>query len=243
MRTTLVLLAALAGFGFSSLGLAAQTVWKWVDENGVTHYADRPVPGATRMEISTGTNVSSPAPVTASSSASAQPANSGPPYRNFEIWKPGNDETIPNTGGQVTVNVRVDPQLQAGHSLALYLDGRLVEGFPDNTESFDLTEVPRGQHTLRAIITDGRGNRVQETDQVMFMVRQESIGQPPVGPTLRPPPKPQPRPRGASNKLPTSQPSYVSLHPEVQTARIDPATNRPVVTKPATNKPTTPKGK
>lgn len=240
MRTTLVLLAVLAAIGFSSLGLAAQTVWKWVDENGVTHYADRPVPGATRMEISTGTSAtsSSPAPVTVSSGASAQPANAGLPYRNFEIWKPGNDDTIPNTGGQVTVNVRIDPRLQPGHTLALYLDGRLVEGFPDNTESFDLKEVPRGQHTLRAIIIDGRGNRIQETDQVMFMVRQESIAQPPVGPTLRPPPKPQPRPRGASNKLPTSQPSYAALHPEVRTVRIDPATNQPV-TKPATSKPPT----
>lgn len=213
MRTTLVLLAALAGIGFSSLGLAAQTVWKWVDENGVTHYADRPVPGATRMEISSGKSSSASSPAPAASSAPAQPVNAGPPYRDFEIWKPGNDETIPNSGGEVTVNLRIEPQLQLGHSLALYLDARLVEGFPDNTESFDLKEVPRGQHTLLAIIMDGRGNRIQETQQVTFTVRQESVAQPPVGPTLRPPPKPQPR--GASNKLPTSQPSYVGLRPEV----------------------------
>ena len=51
MRTTLLLLALLAG-----PALAAQTVWKWVDSNGVTHYADRPVPGATRMELSGGTS-------------------------------------------------------------------------------------------------------------------------------------------------------------------------------------------
>lgn len=227
MRTTLVLLAALAGIGLSSLGLASQTVWKWVDENGVTHYADRPVPGATLMEINSGRSVtsSSPAPAAAASSASSQPADVGPPYSNFEIWKPGNDETIPNTGGLVTVNLRLEPALRPGHSLSLYLDGRLVEDFPGDALSFDLTEVPRGQHTLRAIISDGRGTRIQESDQVMFMVRQQSIAQPPVGPTLRPPPKP--RPRGAGNKLPTSQPSYAALHPAVPAARIDPATNRP----------------
>lgn len=233
MRTTLLLLALLAGPVFAS-----QTVWKWVDENGVTHYADRPVPGAVKMEINSGT--SSGASDSSSSSfgsttRAAQPADTGPTYRNFEIWKPANDETIPNTGGQVTVNVRVDPGLQPGHSLYLYLDGRLVEGFSPDSLSFDLKEVPRGTHQLLAVINDGRGTRVQETEPVSFFVRQESVAQPPVGPALRPPPKPQPRPR-VSNKLPTSQPTYAALNGG--RAAIDPATNRPVVTKPA--KPQTP---
>lgn len=241
MRTTLVLLAVLAGFGLSSPGFASQTVWKWVDENGVTHYADRPVPGATRMELSTGTSSSDSGSDSFSSGTSTvrQPANAEPVYRNFEIWKPSQDETIPNTGGQVTVNVRVDPGLLPAHSLHLYLDGRLVEGQPANTLSFELTEVPRGMHTVTAVINDRRGQRVQEASPVSFTVRQESVAQPPVGPALRPPPKPQPRPRGASNKLPTSQPSYAALN-NLRTAPIDPATNRPVVTKPSTSKPTTP---
>lgn len=231
MRTTLLLLALLAG-----PVLASQTVWKWVDENGVTHYADRPVPGAIKMEISSGT--SSGASSSGSFGSTTQPADTGPVYRNFEIWKPGDDETIPNTGGQVTVNVRVEPILQPGHSLYLYLDGRLIEGFPANTLSFDLKEVPRGMHQVRALINDGRGTRVQETEAVNFTVRQESVAQPPVGPALRPPtPKPQPRPR-ASNKLPTSQPTYAALNGG--RAAIDPATNQPVVTKPAVTKPATP---
>lgn len=236
MRTTLLLLALLAG-----PALAGQTVWKWVDENGVTHYADRPVPGAVKMEISSGTNSgaanSSSSSFGSSPTPAAQPADAGPVYRNFEIWKPADEETIPNTGGQVTVNVRVDPPLQPGHSLYLYLDGRLVEGVPANSTSFDLKEVPRGMHQVRAVINDQRGTRVQETEAVNFTVRQESVAQPPVGPALRPPPKPQPRPR-ASNKLPTSQPTYAALNGG--RAAIDPTTNRPVVKKPATTKPKTP---
>lgn len=233
MRTTLLLLALLAG-----PVLAGQTVWKWVDENGVTHYADRPVPGAVKMEISSGTtSAASNSSSFGSRTTTTQPADTGPVYRNFEIWKPGNEETIPNTGGQVTVNVRVDPGLQPGHSLYLYLDGRLVEGFPANTLSFDLKDVPRGTHRVLAVINDGRGTRVQETEAVTFTVRQESIAQPPVGPALRPPPKPQPRP-GASNKLSTSQPTYAALNSG--RAAIDPVTNRPVVTKPAATQPATP---
>jgi len=45
---------------------------------------------------------------------------------------------------------------------------------------------------LTAIIQDSRGTRVQ-TAEVTFHVRQESVAQPPVGPTLRPPPRPRNR--------------------------------------------------
>ena len=33
--------------------LANQPIWKWVDERGVTHYSDRPVPGATQVNVTT----------------------------------------------------------------------------------------------------------------------------------------------------------------------------------------------
>jgi hypothetical protein len=65
---------------------------------------------------------------------------------------------------------------------------------------------------------------------VEFTVRQESIAQPPVGPSMRPPPKPTPRPRGA-NKLPTTQPTYGALNGT--TPVINPATNLPYPKKPA----------
>ena len=229
MRTALFLLAFLAIPAF-----AAQTVWKWVDERGVTHYSDRPVPGATRVELAT--NARAPAqpdtqpsatPEADSSSESSESDDAAEAYRDFEIWKPSEGESIVNTGGQVTVNIRVDPDVQQGHTLHLYLDGRLVEGFPADATSYDLTNVPRGMHRLIAVINNARGQRVQETPAVSFMVRQQSVANPPVGPTLRPPPKP---PRGA-NKAQSSQPSYAALNGE--RPAIDPATNAPVRRKPS----------
>lgn len=230
MRTALLLLAMVATSAF-----AGQTVWKWVDERGVTHYSDRPVPGATKMELNVGAPTSDPA------ATPSYPANdgqddrqdvpSGPAYRDFEIWKPSDGDTLVNTGGAVQVNIRIEPELQPGHSLALYLDGVLVEGVGDALE-YSLTEVPRGLHSLVAVINDRRGRRVQETAHVQFSVRQNSIANPPVGPALRPPPKP--RPRGAANKLPSEQPSYAAL--QGSRPAIDPATNLPVKTKPAPKK-------
>jgi hypothetical protein len=221
---------------------AGQTVWKWVDERGVTHYSDRPVPGATKMELNVGKpsadspSFSSPrsSPSSAANSATNSDRPSGPPYRDLEIWRPADGDNIVNTGGAVDVSIRLEPALQAGHSLSLYLDGRLVESEAANATEYSLAEVPRGLHSLIAVVNDSRGERVQESATVRFSVRQTSIANPPVGPALRPPPKP--RPGGAANKLPAKQPSYAALNDAP--SRIDPATNLPV--KPAP-KPKTPK--
>ena len=227
MRTMLLLLVLLAG-----PVLASQTVWKWVDESGVTHYSDRPVPGAIRMEVSSGNHnsaaASSGSGYSGSPSSSQPSANAGPAYSDFEIWKPAEGEIFINVGGDVTVNVRLSPPLQYGHDLYLYLDGRLVDGYPTDAVSFDLKEVPRGEHTVLAVI-NGKGARIQETPPVHFTVRQESVAQPPVGPAMQSQPKPQPR--GASNKMPGSQPTYASLNGGRKTD-IDPVTNRPAGAKP-----------
>lgn len=218
MRTALLVLALLAAPAFAS-----QSVWKWVDDKGVTHYADRPVPGAQRIDIAVGSRADSVQP--SQTPAATQPRQAAPEvsnYRNFEIWKPGNQETMVNTGGVVDVRLRFEPALQSGHSIYLYLNGRLVEGFPPTALEYTLTEVPRGLHSLIAVIRDGNNKTVQESPTVRFTVRQESTAQPPVGPALRPAPKPRGQ---AANKLPSSQPSYSALNG--QRSPVDPRTNKP----------------
>ena len=228
MRTALLVLLALAASGLSGTAAANSTVWKWVDEKGITHYSDRPVPGATRIEMSTGGGAQSrPSYDTSSAGTTAPAAAPAELYRTFEIWRPESDQSFVNTTGTVNVEIRIEPALQAGHSLNLYLDGKLVEDFSGST-SYVLQDVPRGTHSLVATINEQRGTRVRETGPVSFTVRQESIAQPPVGPALRPPPKPQPR---TGNKLSATQPTYSALN-GAQPA-IDPATNLPVPKKPA----------
>lgn len=228
MRTALLLLLAASGLTGTA---SAADVWKWVDSSGVTHYSDQPVPGATKIEVRSG-NVSEsvPAYTGASRSATSDTPADATRYRDFAIYRPEVDQSIINTGGQVNVEIRIIPGVQPLHTLSLYLDGKLVTGSPPNSLSYVLTEVPRGVHSVTAVITDQTGKTIQETPAVGFNVRQESIANPPVGPTLRPQP-PKPQPRGAANKLLTTQPSYGSLNgaPPV----VNPATNMPVKPKPA----------
>lgn len=234
MRTALLILMACA-----APALAGQAVWKWVDDKGVVHYSDRPVPGATRIEINTGTRYESSEPQTPAVEPATAPADEPPPatqYQTVQITSPANDEAVVNTAGQVSVQVQVEPGLQSGHSLYLYLDGLLIEGFPRNGTSHTLTNVPRGTHTLIVTVHDSRGRRFQESPVTTFSVRQASVAQPPVGPTLRPPPKP--RTNRNANKLRTKQPSYADLNGA--RAPINPVTNAPASSKIDKKLPTVP---
>jgi hypothetical protein len=206
-------IASLALLLMASWTASAQAVWKYVDEQGVTHYTDQPVPGAQKIELRSG----SAAPVgdqsTVPTATNVSQQNQGP-YRIFEIVKPGDQESVVNTGGLVQVSMQLAPAVLPGHTIRLYLDGKLVESSVPNALMYDLQEVPRGIHTLLGVIQDDDGRRLLETSKVTFTVRQNSIAKPPVGPTLRSPTKPP------SARPPTqrAQPSFAELHPKAAAA-------------------------
>lgn len=189
------MLSRITVFVLATLGTSVQAadgVWRWVDSQGVTHYADRPVPGAVQVDIKVQGRSASPVvpSVGAASSATASAQVAQPPYTQLEIWKPAAEETVVNTGGVVAVRVRLDPALRPRHTLAIYLDGKRVDNLAPGALDVDIPNVPRGTHSLVASVFDDAGKVVQQGQQVVFFVRQESVAQPPVGPTLRPPPKP-----------------------------------------------------
>ena len=45
----------------------------------------------------------------------------------------------------------------------LYLDGKVVTGFPRNALSYALSGIPRGTHNVTATVTDQRGKQLQAT--------------------------------------------------------------------------------
>jgi len=222
MRTALYVLLALA-----APALAGQTVYTWKDEKGVTHFSDQPRPGAEKMELQSPKPAATPAPTYSPPASTPEPAKAGPLYSRFVITSPQQDQTFANTGGKISVQLAATPNIADGHTVALYMDGSAVPDFPPTSTTYEFSEVPRGTHTLKAVISQN-GKTIQETPPVTFHVRQESIAKPPVGPTMRPnPPK-----RTAGNKLRTTQPTYQGLNGGK--AQIDPRTNKPVVTKPVT---------
>lgn len=230
MRTALYVLLALAVPAF-----AGQTVYKWVDEKGVTHFSDQPVAGAEKVELSSGPRRSAEPTPTYAAPTQQDTGPKGPPYSRFVVESPQQDEAIINTGGVVRVSLASTPAIAGGHMISLYLDGSPVADYSPTSTSHQFDNMPRGTHTVKAVVSTAQGRKIQETPTVTFHVRQESAAQPPVGPTLR---NTKPK-RTSGNKLTTKQPTYAALNGGK--AAIDPRTNLPVDTKPAKPTPTGPK--
>lgn len=167
----------------SAVAVAAP-VWTWIDDQGRRHYSDRPVEGATRIEVE-GTQTFSGAalggtrntqPTTPTTGdASEQPAAS---YSVLDIISPEPQETLHNIGANLPVELATYPPLQAGHRIDLILDG---ERRPIGARTLEITlpEVYRGEHTLMAVIIDSEGRELRRSMPVTFYVRQTSIINPP----------------------------------------------------------------
>jgi hypothetical protein len=156
-----------------TMPVLAASVWKWRDANGVVHYSDQPVPGAEQVTVQNSSLFTSTPVATGAASSSSR--NAVVNYKNVEIWKPSNEMTVANTGGQVSVGVRVEPALAVGHRVALYMDGRLVNGFPPQGMEYDLSDVERGAHTLVLTVIDAQGKPVMSSAPVQFFVQQPSV--------------------------------------------------------------------
>jgi hypothetical protein len=197
MRITLLFCAALLAAPFGTGH--AQTVWKWKDEKGVTHYSDQPGPGAVRVELSSQTFSSDEArtdiQVDTSPRPRAEPAQS---YNALQITSPQHDQTMFASEGPVNVQVNVDPGLQPGHSIQILLDGVNISAEGSTALSATLSQVDRGTHSLQAKVVDSNGETVVSSTTVMFHVQQTSINSPAYNQTAPPgrpgrPPRPTPR--------------------------------------------------
>lgn len=170
----LVLTAAFTLMWLVCAAAFAATVYKWVDENGVTHYSDQPHPGAKKLDLEGVRTYRAPSESTGPQNiAAASPSAPPPPYRTCEISRPETDEVFLNTH-TVPGGLRLDPALREGDRVTLVLDGARQANQSPTAMGFVLTEMARGTHTLLAVIEDGRGTAVCTTPAVTFHVRQPS---------------------------------------------------------------------
>lgn len=170
-------------------GAAASEMWRWVDERGVVHYSDRPHPGAERVDVKPAQSYQAPPVATPPATADTGTEVRQEPqasYTRLAILAPAAGETLWNIGGQLAVELAIEPPLAAGHELRVYLDDQRVADELRGTQ-FTLSEVYRGEHRLRAAIVDARGRELVASETVVFYVQQASIQNPN---------RPSPRPGG-----------------------------------------------
>ena len=177
MRTPTVTLLPLAALWLVSATAMAATVYKWVDEKGVTHYSDQPHPQAQTIDVQSAQSFQSASPAAARTESSASPVASAREYSLCELYRPETDEVFLNTT-TLTAKLRLEPQLVAGDKVAVALDGRRLTDQPATGTEFVLTDVERGTHSLFIVITDAQGKVLCTTPAVTFHVRQPSAQAP-----------------------------------------------------------------
>jgi hypothetical protein len=161
-----------------------------VDSAGQVHYSDRPVPGATQVELSGAQAFGTPAPVPtsragATSRADQQVPTNTTPYRTFNIVSPSQQETLWNIGANLNVQVVLEPGLQPGHRLDVFIDGQR-KNLDTTSTQLAVPDVFRGIHSVQAVVVDVRGAEVLRSLATTFMVQQASV-QNPNSPLARPP--------------------------------------------------------
>lgn len=168
MRTAIAfILASLLGSSW-----AVDTVYRWVDKDGVVHYGARPpskdAQPASLPEIQTYSHRagSRAVPVQATDSPSASKGDSA--VAEVRILAPVQDEVFRDPQGVVNVTAAVLPTLPDGAGVIFYLDGAAKNAKPLASTSMTFTGVERGEHTVTVAVVDASGKELKRALAVTF---------------------------------------------------------------------------
>ena len=169
-KRALLLLATLL-----ATGAAFAEAYRWVDDEGVVHYSDRPQPGTDAEQVvlpeaNTTTVRRYSRPTQGNEGTEEQPQ--AVRYESIAITAPAAEETLWNIGAVLNVNVAVQPGIQPGHQLRVYFDGNPTMV---TSTSFQLEEVHRGVHNLQAEVLDETGKLMIRSQPIRFYVQQNTV--------------------------------------------------------------------
>jgi len=139
---------------------AAAEIYKYVDDNGVTHYTDKPpVKGAKPAALPPLQTI--PSSESLQSPASTPAKKKKPPIDYvLAIASPAPEQTFRDTTGEVSVSVSVQPALAEGYGLMYYVDGKAATAEPVGSTGFSLSGLERGSHAIAVALVDPDGEEV-----------------------------------------------------------------------------------
>jgi len=178
-------------------GLAHAVICKSVDSEGVVSYTKVPVsecPEPVKLPAYS-TFESHPIPPGTEGAGVDAPAGevSFKAYRSIRVLQPEADGVVRSNEGKVPVTIALEPALQQGHRVTLYMDAKKVQGDFDGL-AIELSGIERGTHSVRANVSDGSGKLLIESPAVSFTLRQtglfDGVANTPGPPIARPVPRP-----------------------------------------------------
>ncbi|PSU30172.1 DUF4124 domain-containing protein [Photobacterium lutimaris] len=177
---TLLLLSATA---------AASEIYTWQDEEGITHFSDKPHPSASVI------NIQAPPQSTTPEALAAEPGlapelkpepSTDPvlPDARILLTTPSDQQTLRDNQGNLTVMASSNRKLNQGHSARLRLDGD-VYGRAQTQLIWPLTNIDRGSHTLQVELIK-HGKVIASSEEITVFLHRARINQ-------RPEPVPEPK--------------------------------------------------
>ncbi|WP_223786767.1 DUF4124 domain-containing protein [Marinicella meishanensis] len=151
-------------------------IYKYTDENGVTHYTEtKPNDNYEEADLPE-LSVVPARPADTYSNTTTSDAEPVDPAEvpKFEILEPSQEQNLWGTGGKVTVSV---PELTEAQSfryqVQVVLDGEKQK--PDDSSSQTFSNISRGEHQVQALLVERLTNKVKKKSQVVtFFMHQNS---------------------------------------------------------------------
>lgn len=160
----------MATIALSVDSLATSTkVYVWVDENGKVVYSDTPRPGAEVVEVKEKNIISSNIDT---SILDIKPKVIEDKFE-VEITQPKNNQTIRDNTGSVLVQGRIKPLFKQGHKIQLLIDNA-PHGPAQSFALFRLSNIDRGEHTLKFELQDNKGKVIASSSIVTFYMHRAS---------------------------------------------------------------------
>ncbi len=181
-----------------------QEIYRWVDKDGIVHYADQPgSPDAVLVTVVAPNAYESDSPGNAAPSYNPPDDGSDSPmYESLRIVQPTPDQVFFGSDATVSVVAELGGELQPDHAIMFFVNGNLRTA--EDGYGLTLTGLPRGSHFLRAVVYDSNRQAVISSQQVTFHVRQASTQNPQTPVPARPQvPRPTPAPTPAPAPAPT----------------------------------------
>jgi hypothetical protein len=147
-------------------------IYKWVDKDGVTHYSDRPAPGATEVAVPPAQTYQAPRPqsMPAPAPATAPVATQGRATRPAcELRSPKKEEVLVNVPFFI-----VNFQGPEGTIPVLMLNKKRYTAERDSS-SIRIEPAPRGSYEADLAFVNDRNQVVCTVPTVTFYVRQPSV--------------------------------------------------------------------
>ena len=184
MKNILFLIGLTVAFSCS-----AQTVYTWVDEDGVLHFSDTPTDQGAKSLRLPDVQASAPAPrfeastpidVATSTTTPAQAQTQtetiereAPAQLTLTMLTPIHEQTIRSNRGSIPIQIELNRKLGISEQLQLMLDGRRY-GAPQTQPTWELKGIDRGTHTI-AIQAHRSGKLIASTSPVTVYLHRATL--------------------------------------------------------------------